>query len=71
MVKDNFSIRKKYFNYCYGSTIYIYSNKLDSFFGNHIGLSFLEMMGQKRSIIEFSTNLYVNVGCKNRGSSNI
>ena len=69
MVKDNFSIRKKYFKYCYVSNIY--GNKLDSFFGAHIGLSFLEMMGQKSSIIEFSTNLYVNIGCKNRGSSNI
>lgn len=30
MVKDNFSIRKKYFKYCYVSNIY--GNKLDSFF---------------------------------------
>ena len=71
MVKDNFSIRKKYFKYCYVSIIYIYVNKLDSFFGDHIGLSFLEMMGQKSSMIKLSTNLYINVGCKNRGSFNI
>jgi len=69
MVKDNFSIRKKYFKHCYVSNIY--GNKLDGFFGDHIGLSFLEMMGQKSSMIKFSTNLYVNVGCNNRGSFNI
>ena len=69
MVKDNFSIRKKYFKYCYVSNIH--GNKLDSFFGDHVELSFLEMMGQKSSMIKLSTNLYVNIGCKNRGSSNI
>ena len=69
MVKNNFSIMNKYFKYCYVSNIY--GNKLNSFFGDHIGLSFLEMMGQKSSMIKFSTNLYVNVGCKNRGSFNI